>query len=109
MTADVPRLGLPGIVVQEVLSGIRLEKQFANLQERLLSAFTIVDPTTGDYVQAARLRNRCLGKGLNASGIDCLIATVAVAGGHELFAIDGDFAALARHTPLKLFQVTALS
>jgi predicted nucleic acid-binding protein len=104
MTTDVA-LGLPGIVLQEVLSGIRGEKQFVDLQGRLLSAFRIVHPSTADHVQAARLRNRCLARGLNVSGIDCLIATVTVTGGHELFAVDGDFAALARHAPLKLFSM----
>ena len=106
MKSDVA-LGLPGIVLQEVLSGIRGEKQFADLQERLLSAFPIVHPTTADHVQAARLRNRCLARGQNVSGIDCLIATLAVAGSHELFAVDGDFVAIARHAPLKLFAATS--
>ena len=31
MSGDVP-LGLPGIVLQEVLSGVRKEKQFADLE-----------------------------------------------------------------------------
>ncbi len=82
--SDMP-LGLPGIVLQEVLSGIRSERQFADLERRLLGAFTIVHPTTADYVESARLKNRCLAGGLNASGPDCLIATVAIAGRHELF------------------------
>jgi predicted nucleic acid-binding protein len=102
LTGDRP-LGLPGIVLQEVLSGIRTEKQFANLERRLLSTFTILPSNARHHVEAARLRNRCLAAGLNVSGPDCLIAVLAVAGEHQLFALDEDFQAIARHAPLKLY------
>lgn len=103
LAGDEP-LGLPAIVAQEVLSGIRSEEQFAALEGRLLSAFAIVHPITEDYVDAARLKNKCLSLGLNVSGIDCLIATLAISGEHELFAVDSDFLAIARHAPLKLYE-----
>jgi predicted nucleic acid-binding protein len=102
MTGEAP-LGLPGVVLQEVLSGVRSEKQFGDLKRRLLAAFTIVLPTTADHVEAAQLRNTCLTKGLSASGPDCLIAVTAIAGGHELFVADSDFEAIAKVAPLKLF------
>ena len=104
LMAGDAELGLPGIVLQEVLSGIRSEKQFSDLEQRLVAAFSIVHPTTADHVAAARLRNRCLAKGVNVSGTDCLIVTMAVAGGHELFAMDDDFTAIAKHAPLKLYR-----
>jgi predicted nucleic acid-binding protein len=107
LASDAP-LGLPGIVLQEVLSGIRSAKQFADLERHLVGAFTIVHPTTTDCVESARLKNRCLAKGLNASGADCLIATLAIAGRHELFAVDEDFVALAKHADLKLFSADRL-
>jgi predicted nucleic acid-binding protein len=98
-------LGLPGTVLQEVLSGIRSTKQFEALQRRLLSAFTIVLPTASDYIEAAALRNRCLAAGVSASGPDCLIAVMAISGNHELFAADRDFEEIAKHSTLKLFPV----
>jgi predicted nucleic acid-binding protein len=100
-------LGLPGIVLQEILSGIRLARQFEELRARFLSAFTIVQPSVEDHVEAARLKNRCLAAGANVSGIDCLIATVAISGSHELFAVDSDFQDIARHAPLRLFATAA--
>ena len=103
MTGDDP-LGLPGIVLQETLSGIRSEKQFATLENRLLAAFTVLLPTTAHHIDAARLRNKCLAKGLSASGPDCLIAAMAISGGHELFAADDDFEAIAKQAPLQLFR-----
>lgn len=104
MAGDVP-LGLPGVVLQEVLSGVQSEKQFADLERRLLASFSVLNPGTRDHVEAARLRNKCLAMGLAASGPDCLIASLAIAGNHELFAMDEDFRNLARHAPLKLFRV----
>lgn len=102
MAGDTP-VGLPGVVLQEVLSGIRVEKQFATLRRLLLTAFTIVLPNAADHVEAARLRNMCLGKGLSVSGPDCLIAVTSIAGDHELFTADSDFEAIAKYAPLKLF------
>ena len=103
MSSDAP-LGLPGIVLQEVLSGLPSEKQFRELRAKLLGAFTIVPASVDDHVEAARLRNACTSKGANVSGIDCLIAASAIAGGHELFAVDADFEAICRHSPLKVFR-----
>lgn len=96
-------LGLPGIVLQEVLSGIRSRRQFEDLRTKLLAAFVVVPEGAREHVEAARIRNICLGKGLNVTGIDCLIAACAVVGGHELFAVDDDFDSIARHVPLKMF------
>jgi len=108
MSGEV-QLGVPGIVLQEVLSGVRSPKQFADLERRLLASFSIVNPSTRDHVEAARLTNKCLAAGLSASGPDCLIAVLAIAGGHELFAMDEDFGSLARHAPLKLFKVRGVA
>jgi predicted nucleic acid-binding protein len=103
MASDVP-LGLPGVVLQEVLSGVRSHRQFSDLTTKLLGAFAIVPAGVREHVEAARVKNVCLGKGLNVSGIDCLIAACAIAGNHELFTVDKDFEAIAMHTPLKLFK-----
>jgi hypothetical protein len=103
MAGDVP-LALPGIVLQEVLSGIRTHRQFVDLSSKLLAGFAIVPEGVSEHVEAARLKNVCLGKGLNVSGIDCLIAACALVGGHDLFTVDEDFAAIAKHAPLKLYK-----
>ena len=103
MASDVP-LGMPGMVLQEVLSGIRSHRQFSDLTAKLLAAFTVVPEGVPEHVEAARVRNTCLGKGLNVSGVDCLIAACAITGNHELFAVDEDFEAIAMHAPLRLFR-----
>ena len=103
MASDDP-LCLPGIVLQEVLSGVRSERQFAELSGRVLAAFSILPEGVSEHVEAARVRNVCLAKGLNVSGVDCLIAACAITGGHQLFTVDEDFEAIAKHTPLKLYR-----
>jgi predicted nucleic acid-binding protein len=103
MASDVP-LALPGIVLQEVLSGLRSHRQFADLTAKLLAAFSILPEGVPEHVEAARLKNACLSKGLNVSGVDCLIAACAITGNHELFAADSDFKAIARQAPLRLFR-----
>jgi len=97
-------LGMPGIVLQEALSGIRSQRQFSELAASLLASFTILPEGVAEHLEAARLRNTCLSKGLNVSGVDCLIAACAIVGHHELFAVDEDFEAMAAHVPLRLFR-----
>ena len=104
MQSEAP-LGLPGIVLQEVLSGLPSEKAFRDLRAKLLGAFTILPASVDDHLEAARLKNLCISKGANVSGIDCLIAATAIAAGHELFAADEDFEAIRRHANLRLFEV----
>ena len=103
LSSDQP-VGLPGIVLQEVLSGLKSEKQLLELRMKLLAAFAIVPATVDDHVQAARLKNGCIARGMNVSSIDCLIAASAIAGGHALFSIDQDFEAISRHSELKLVR-----
>jgi predicted nucleic acid-binding protein len=96
-------VGLPGIVLQEILSGIRDAAAFIELERRLTTSFPIVMATAADHIAAARLGNRCLDRGLTTSATDCLIAALTISGDHQLFALDDDFRQIAKHTPLKLF------
>ncbi len=82
----------------------RRGRQSSDLTAKLLAAFAIVPEGGPEYVEAARVKNVCLGKGLNVSGVDCLIAACAITGNHELHAVDEDFEAIARHAPLRLFR-----
>lgn len=109
LMAGQAALGLPGIVLQEVLSGVRNPRQFADLERRLLDGFAIVHATTDDHIAAARLRNTCLASGLSVSGVDCLIAALAVAGNHRLLAADADFQALAKHSKLQFLSLDDLA
>jgi predicted nucleic acid-binding protein len=104
LLAGEAELGLPGIVLQEVLSGIRSAEQFEATKQRLTASFVIVLPTVSDFIAAARLKNECLSTGISLSGPDCLIAVLALAGDHELLTLDNDFALIAKQTSLKLYS-----
>ena len=102
MESDEP-VGLPAIVLQEVLSGMRTQRQFSELSAKLVTAFTVLPASVQDHLAAAKVKSSCARSGLNVSGIDCLIAATAIEGKHELFTTDGDFDAIAKVVPLRLF------
>ena len=84
-------------------SRTRTATNVADSSAKRLAAFTVLPEGIREHVEAARVKNVCLGKGLNVSGIDCLIAACAITGKHELFAVDEDFEAIAKHAPLRLY------
>jgi len=97
-------LSVPGIVLQELLSGIREPAQFAKLQE-LMIGFPILLASREDHVTGARIANDCRRAGIAATTPDCLIAAQAIARGARLFTTDQDFLHMARHSQLRLFQI----
>ncbi len=93
-----------GIILQEVLQGIRNSKDFYALKE-YFKAFPLIDLTREDYVKAAELKNQLIGKGRQASTIDVLIASTAISHRCQLFTADKHFAHIAEHSELKLFAL----
>ena len=62
--------------------------------------------TSTGTVAAARLYRRLRSRGVTVRGtIDCVIAQTCMAAGVELLTTDQDFAAIARHAPLRLCPV----
>jgi predicted nucleic acid-binding protein len=93
---------LLGIILQEVLQGIRNPKDFLALKE-YFKAFPLIDLAREDYVKAAELKNQLIGKGRQASTIDVLIASAAISQHCHLFTADKHFTQIAEHSELKLF------
>jgi len=71
-------VAVPGIVLQELLSGVRSETEFDRLQD-LMEGFPVVLATYEDHAAAARISNACRNAGVTVSTVDCLIAAVAIA------------------------------
>ena len=95
------RVRMIGAIRQEILSGIREEAQFKELETRL-SAFPDLQVDAEDYVTAARFFNACRAKGIQGSNTDFLICAVAVRHRLAIFTTDKDFARYARHLPIVL-------
>lgn len=95
------RVGLLGIVRQEVLSGIPDGAAARRLRD-VLRAFPDVVASFLDHEAAAEAFNRCRAKGVAGSPVDFLICAVAIRLEAPVFTTDADFAVYARHLPLSL-------
>lgn len=96
-------VALPGIVLQEILSGIREEAQFERLKE-ILSGFPRILASERTHIEAAQIANLCRNKGVAVSTVDCLVAAQAIEHGAQLFTGDKDFIYMADHCGLKLLE-----
>lgn len=100
------RVQMIGPIRQELLSGVREETQFRDLEARL-AAFPDLPITTEDYVTAARFFNLCRKKGIQGSNTDFLICAVAARNQLVIFTTDKDFALFAEYLPVELYQSEA--
>jgi predicted nucleic acid-binding protein len=97
-------LALPGIVLQEVLSGVRNAKDFQRLGG-LMASFPTILASTELHSDAAALFNACVRNGLNISAVDALIAATAVAANAGLLTTDDDFRRIAQIVPLNVMHI----
>jgi hypothetical protein len=95
------RIFVPGIILQEVLQGIRNVEQFKQIREAL-SYFPSLETSRDDYIFAAELFNICRTKGVQASTIDFLIAAIAISNNCILLSLDKDFVHISKYCELRL-------
>jgi len=91
-----------GVIVQEILQGIRDDSQHRTVREYLF-LFSKIDIQFSDYEDAADIYRNLRKRGITIrSPIDCLIAALAIR--HRLFLLhkDRDFTVIARHHPLSI-------
>jgi predicted nucleic acid-binding protein len=101
---DGPPLAIPGIVYQELLSGVRDDIQFARLR-RALEGFPLLIADAVDHLEAARLVNALRRRGVAASSVDALIAAITIQRDAVLFTTDSDFESISRVAPLRILPV----
>jgi predicted nucleic acid-binding protein len=98
-------VGLVPAVLTEVLQGFRADGDFDRARGLLVQLPVLALDVEG-HVAAARLFRRLRSRGVTVRGtIDCIIAQTCITAGVELLSTDQDFAAIARHTPLRLCAV----
>ncbi len=107
LTSGVPP-SVPGIVVQEILSGVKTDAQFTELAS-VLRRFPVLLAKSSDHLLAAGLFNTCKRHGVSATVMDCLIAAQTIVNGARLWTLDRDFARIARHCELALFSPESVS
>jgi len=87
---DEGRAELLGPVRQELLSGLREERQFRRLRNYLRD-FPDTGVSMEDYEEAVRANNQCRRAGISASPVDMLLCAVAIHHDWEIFTTDRDF------------------
>lgn len=100
---DNQRICMLGPIRQEILSGIKDNKQFVQLKD-ILSAFDDYPLVTKDYEKAAEFFNLCRGKGIQGSNTDYLICAVSSNNRFPIFTSDKDFEIYSKHLPITLMK-----
>ena len=91
-------------VRMEVFAGARDDSHLLSLR-RLLARAALISTRATDYEDAAALYRRCRSQGETVRRlIDCLIASVAIRAGAPILHNDAEFAVLARHTELRIYE-----
>jgi len=94
---------LVGPILQELLDGVRSDRDFARLL-RLLEPFPVMEAMRSTCVEAARLGNLLRSLGVQAGPTDLLISTSCIEHGFPLLTSDRDFTRISRHSDLVLLQ-----
>jgi len=92
-------------ILQEVLQGIREDKQYTHIKE-IFSYFTVLQiPPVHAAIGAAELYRGLRKKGLTIrKSNDCLIAFYAIEFSTPLVHIDSDFGLISKHSKLKIWH-----
>lgn len=93
----------PGIIRQEVLSGLSNPAQFRRVQDALRH-FGDFPIETRDYESAAELFNLCRSKGVQGSHTDFLLCALSLRHNIPIFTTDKDFDLFSRHLKIRLHQ-----
>lgn len=94
---------LVGIVLQELLDGLKSPRHFDLLLD-YFDSFPLIELVRDDFIEAARLKNRCRSKGIQAGSVDFLIAATAINRNYPLLSADKDFFYIAKHCRLMLIE-----
>jgi predicted nucleic acid-binding protein len=97
------RIAMLGPVRQELLSGVKTQKQFETLQQ-ILSVFSDEILLKEDYEQAAKNFNQCRQGGVQGSNTDFLICAVSMSRGWPIYSLDRDFEQYQKHLAVTLYH-----
>jgi predicted nucleic acid-binding protein len=93
---------LPGLVLTEILLGIRDPAEAGEVSDALRPFKLAPELTRADYEDAAAIYRACRARGITVrSTVDCLIAQLCLRYDYELLTHDRDFEAIGRFFPLR--------
>ena len=103
MIEEVEPFALTGVVVTEILQGLRRD---VHRMERYLSLWEMLEPRGfSTYREASAISRLARSKGISLTTMDTLIAAIALEHRASLFSLDKDFSRIARITPLRLYTL----
>jgi predicted nucleic acid-binding protein len=103
MIEEVEPFAITGVVVAEILQGIRRD---VHRVERFLSLWDMLEPRGfSTYREASAISREARSKGVSLTTIDTLIAAIALEHNASLFTLDEDFSRIARITSLRLYPL----
>jgi predicted nucleic acid-binding protein len=97
------RVQLIGPIRQEILCGLKSDKQFKRMEEHL-SCFPEKLIGSEEYVLAAKFFNLCRSKGVQGSNTDFLICACSVSWGFPILTKDKDFQLFKKYLPCELLK-----
>lgn len=98
------RAQLIGPVRQELLNGIKSEKQY-NVLKKHLRAFKDIEIETEDYELAAEYFNTARQNGIQGSNTDFLLCAISVRHRMPIFTTDKDFINFQTFIPIELHNI----
>jgi hypothetical protein len=104
LTRDKQRMVVPGIVIQELLSGIKEPSQAEKIME-IMEGYPILLATQDHHIEAANISNVCRKAGVSVATVDCLIAAQCIMENGILLTLDDDFSLMAKHCTLRLYPI----
>ena len=103
MIADAEPFALTGLVVMEILQGLRRD---VGRIERYLSQWEMLEPSGfATFREAAAVFRTARGKGLTLTTVDALIAAIALEHSASVFTLDKDFNRIAPILGLALYKI----
>lgn len=92
-----------GMILQEILQGIKEDSHFNTIKSRLL-ALPFIDTDLDTYLIASSIYRKLKKKGYSLPTVDILLSAVAIQNRLLLFTLDKHFKMIAEITNLKLFN-----
>jgi predicted nucleic acid-binding protein len=94
-------LAVCGVVITEVLQGVRNDRDFATIRDRLF-ALIYLPVTVETHVRAAEMYRACRKRGLTiGKPIDCIISATCIENSAFILHNDRDFDHIAKHFALQ--------
>jgi predicted nucleic acid-binding protein len=104
LTREIQQVVVLGVVVQELLSGIKDPAQGEIIKE-LMESYPIVLASKEQHIEASNISNVCRKVGVSAATVGCLIAAQCIMGNGVLLTLDEDFRRISEHTGLRPYPI----